>query len=136
MDDSTFNVPQWIKNGIKIREASCFMITTAPHSPDISPCGFWLFEMLKEVLKDREFKLSHEIEDAITKVWDELIFDEVQSLFHNWMSGLASVIGNGGEYTSEEIRDGFLACRESQNRRGAKLSLHLGLSFSFSAKTK
>jgi hypothetical protein len=33
--------------------------------------------MLKAVLRDREFNPSHEIEGVITKVWDELAFDEV-----------------------------------------------------------
>jgi hypothetical protein len=42
--------------------------------------------MLKGALKDREFISRDESEEAITKVWDRLTFDEVQSLFHNWMS--------------------------------------------------
>jgi hypothetical protein len=39
--------------------------------------------MLKGALKDHEFSSSDEIEEVITKVWDELTFDEVQSVFHN-----------------------------------------------------
>jgi hypothetical protein len=39
--------------------------------------------MLKRVLKDREFSSSDEIEEVITTVWDELTFDEVQSVLHN-----------------------------------------------------
>jgi hypothetical protein len=39
--------------------------------------------MLKGVLKDREFDSSNEIEEVVTKVWDEFTFDEVQSLFRN-----------------------------------------------------
>jgi histone-lysine N-methyltransferase SETMAR len=53
-----------------------------PYSPEMSPCNFWLFELLKEVLRDREFKSGHETEKAITMVWAELTFDEVQSTFH------------------------------------------------------
>jgi hypothetical protein len=49
-------------------------------------------------LEDREFNSSDEIEEGIPKVWDELTFDEVQSVFHNWISRLAWVIENGGEY--------------------------------------
>jgi hypothetical protein len=58
-----------------------------PDSPDISSCDFWLFGMLKGVLNNHEFNSSDEIEEAITKVWDGLAFDEVQSLFHNRMHG-------------------------------------------------
>jgi hypothetical protein len=36
-----------------------------PYSPDISPCDFWLFGMLKQILGDREFFSSDEIEDAV-----------------------------------------------------------------------
>jgi hypothetical protein len=54
--------------------------------------------MLTGVLKDREFNSSDEIEEAITKVWDELTFDEGQSISHNWTSRLARVIENMGEY--------------------------------------
>jgi hypothetical protein len=57
--------------------------------------------MLKGVFKNREFHSSDEIEEAITKVWDGLTFDEVQSVFHNRMSRFAWAIENGGEYTIE-----------------------------------
>jgi hypothetical protein len=45
--------------------------------------------MLKGVLKVRELDSSHEIEEVITKVWDKFFFDEVQSVFHNWLTRLA-----------------------------------------------
>jgi hypothetical protein len=51
--------------------------------------------MLKRVLKDREFNSCDEIERVITTVWDELIFDEMQSIFHDWISHLAWGIKNG-----------------------------------------
>jgi hypothetical protein len=53
--------------------------------------------MLKGVLKDPGFSSSDEIDDAIPEVWDELTFDEVQSVFHNWPSRHVWVIENGGE---------------------------------------
>jgi transposase len=57
-------------------------------SPDMNPCEFWLFGILKGVLKDRKFNSNDEIEEVITKVWDELAFDEVQNVFHSCMSRL------------------------------------------------
>jgi transposase len=71
-----------------------------PYSPDVSPSNF-VFGMLKRVLKDRKFNESDEIEEAMTKVRDELTFHEVQSLLHNWTSRLAWVIENGGVYVIE-----------------------------------
>jgi hypothetical protein len=55
-------------------------VSRLPHqlySPDINHCDSCPFGMLKEVLKDCEFNSSDEIEEAITKVWDEFTFDEV-----------------------------------------------------------
>jgi hypothetical protein len=54
-----------------------------PYSPDISLCDFWVFGMLKGLLKDQELSSSDEIEMVITRVWDDLTFDNVQSLFQN-----------------------------------------------------
>jgi hypothetical protein len=70
-------------------------------SPDISPCDFWPFGMLKGVSKGREFNSSDEIEGAIPKVGGELIFNEVQRVFRNWMSRLAWVVENQVEYIIE-----------------------------------
>jgi hypothetical protein len=42
----------------------------------------------------------------------------VQSVFHNWMSGLAWVIKNGREHIIESIWNVFLAYSESQNQSG------------------
>jgi hypothetical protein len=57
--------------------------------------------MLKRILKDREFHSHDEIEEAITMAWNDIIFDEVQSVFHTWMNRLRWVIENGGEYITE-----------------------------------
>jgi hypothetical protein len=57
-----------------------------PYSPALSPCDFWFFEMLKGILKDREFRSHDVIEGAITIAWNILMFDKVQSVFHNWMN--------------------------------------------------
>jgi hypothetical protein len=39
--------------------------------------------MSNGVLKDHELNSSDEFEVAITKLWDELSFDEVESVFCN-----------------------------------------------------
>jgi hypothetical protein len=52
-------------------------------------------------MKDREFHSHDEIEEAITMAWNDLTFEDVQSVFYNWMRRLALVIENGGEYILE-----------------------------------
>jgi hypothetical protein len=71
------------------------------HSPDISPCDFWLFGILKQILRDREFSSIDEIEDAIAQTWNDLVFDDVQSVFRDWVRRLTWVAENDREYISE-----------------------------------
>jgi hypothetical protein len=72
-----------------------------PYSADISLCDFWLFGVLKQVERDRDFSSSDEIEDVIAQVWNDLTFDDVQSAFRGWTRGLVWVAENGGEYICE-----------------------------------
>jgi hypothetical protein len=53
------------------------------YAPDISPCDFWLFGVLKGLLTDRESNSNDEIQELIASVWNELPFDDVQSTFRN-----------------------------------------------------
>jgi hypothetical protein len=56
-----------------------------PYSPDLSPCDFWLFGMLKQKIKDRVFQMVEEIMTAVHRVWDELTLEDIQSVFFNWI---------------------------------------------------
>jgi hypothetical protein len=69
-----------------------------PYSPDLSPCDFWLFGMLKHQIKDRSFRATEEILSAIRDLWNEVTSDQLQSAFFNWMRRLEYVIEHEGEY--------------------------------------
>jgi transposase len=56
-----------------------------PYSPDLSPCDFSLFGILKKRMKERVFQSEEQIFASITESWDELIFEDIQGVFHNWM---------------------------------------------------
>jgi hypothetical protein len=56
------------------------------YSPDINLYDFWLFGVLKEILKNREFNSIDEIEEVTASVWNGVTFDDVQSVFLNGMS--------------------------------------------------
>jgi hypothetical protein len=63
-------------------------IERGPHpaySPDISPCDFWLFGFLKEKLKEPERSTSDEIIETITAIWNYATFEELQSVFSEWI---------------------------------------------------
>jgi transposase len=89
-------------NGTKITEKlEKRHIVRAPHppySPDLSPCDFWLFGILKQKMKERVFHSEEQILAAITESWNELTFEDIQKVFHNWMERLIWVIANSSEY--------------------------------------
>jgi hypothetical protein len=49
----------------------------------LSPCDFWLFEMLKQNIEDQVFQTVEEIMTAFHRVCDELTLDDLQSVFFN-----------------------------------------------------
>jgi hypothetical protein len=49
-------------------------------------------------MKERVFQSEEQILAAITESWNELTFEDIQKVFHNWMELLIWVIANGGEY--------------------------------------
>jgi hypothetical protein len=68
------------------------------YSPDLSPCAFWLFGLLKENLKDRQLRGVHSLDQAIPDLCDELTFEDVQAVFLEWMNRLLWDIENKREY--------------------------------------
>jgi histone-lysine N-methyltransferase SETMAR len=85
----------------KFGQHHIFGLPHPPYSSDISPCDFWLFGLLKGITKDREFHSHDEIEEAITVAWNDLTFEEVQSLFYHWMRRLTWVIEHERKYVLE-----------------------------------
>jgi hypothetical protein len=69
-----------------------------PYSPDLSPCDFWLFGILKQNMKERVFQSEEQILAAITESWNELTFEDIQRVFHNWMERLIWEIADSSEY--------------------------------------
>jgi hypothetical protein len=62
-------------NGRKVTdELDNLKFDGVPHpsySPDLSPCDFWLFGMLKQKIKDHLFQMVEEIMTAVHKAWDK-----------------------------------------------------------------
>jgi transposase len=89
-------------NGAKITEKlekrHIARATHPSYSPDLSPYDFWLFEILKQKMKERVFQSEEQILAAITESWNELTFEDIQRVFRNWMERLMWVIANSGEY--------------------------------------
>jgi histone-lysine N-methyltransferase SETMAR len=89
-------------NGAKISEKlekrHIARVPHPPYSPDLSLCDFWLFGILKQKMKEQVFQSEEQILAAVTESWNELTFEDIQRVFHNWMERLIWVIANSGEY--------------------------------------
>jgi histone-lysine N-methyltransferase SETMAR len=68
------------------------------YSPDISPCDFWLSGFLKEKLQEQELSASDEIIEVITTIWNDITFEELQSVFSEWIQRVTWVIEQGGVF--------------------------------------
>jgi transposase len=70
----------------------------SPYSPDLSPCDFCIFGMLKQAIKDREFHAIEEIVSAFHEVWSQVTSEGLQSVFLNWIERFEYVIEHDLEY--------------------------------------
>jgi histone-lysine N-methyltransferase SETMAR len=82
----------------EISDAKFERLPHPAYSPDLSPCDFWLFGMLKQKVKDRAFQRLEEILEAVTLLSNDVTFEQLQSIFLNWMERLEWVISNGGDH--------------------------------------
>jgi hypothetical protein len=53
--------------------------------------------MMKHCLKDRDIHGVQALISALTDIWNNLTFKDVQAVFLDWMERLSSVINNNGE---------------------------------------
>jgi hypothetical protein len=78
-----------------------------PYSPDTSPCDFWLFDILKHKMKDREFQSQQAILSPVAKMRNDLTLADIQRVLQEWMERLAwAVANNGKDYPNERYRFG------------------------------
>jgi hypothetical protein len=67
----------------EISDAKLESLANPVYSPDLSPCDFWLFGMLKQKMKDRAFQTVEEMLEAVTLIWNVVSFEQLQSIFFN-----------------------------------------------------
>ena len=65
-----------------------------PCSPDLSPCGFWLFPKLRGC-RDETIE---EMKEAVTKVSDTLTQEDFHGTFQKLLEQYNKCIAAGGDY--------------------------------------
>jgi histone-lysine N-methyltransferase SETMAR len=74
-----------------------------PYSPDLSPCDFWLFSVLKRHLKGFVFKDEQKMMDEANEFLTLIPQDELYRVFLNWIKRCCHVVHTGGEYIDKEV---------------------------------
>ena len=67
-----------------------------PHSPDLSPCDFWLFDLVKENIDNQDDAES--LHEAVTKFMKSLRKGEYRKTFHKWIERMHLCVNNHGDY--------------------------------------
>ncbi|KAA6357905.1 MAG: putative mariner transposase [Streblomastix strix] len=72
------------------------------YSPDISPCDFYLFGLLKSELKGKIFKNENEMEIEVNKILHEIHPLEIQRALGSWIRRLEYIIKHDGKYYNKD----------------------------------
>jgi hypothetical protein len=68
------------------------------YSPDLSPYDFQFFAWAKTALQNRRFADVDPVVQALTDLLGSVTFEELQSVFPNWIERLKWVIRHNGAY--------------------------------------
>jgi hypothetical protein len=85
----------------KIEKLKLTRLAHPAYSADISPCDCWSFGRAKGALQNRTFLDSTALLEALAECSTTISFDELQSVFLNWITRLEWVIQHGGDYFSK-----------------------------------
>ena len=68
-----------------LEESGLFFFDHPPYSPDLSPCDFWLFPRLKEMLAGHRFESSCGIGSAVYQCLQHIPKEDYQAAFRKWV---------------------------------------------------
>jgi histone-lysine N-methyltransferase SETMAR len=78
------------------------IISHPPNSPDLSPCDFWLFDLIKENLTDQND--SESLYDAVSEFMYSINKEEYRKTFEKWTERMRLCIDNQGDYFEHLIK--------------------------------
>ena len=76
-------------------------ITVCPHppySPDLAPCDFWFFPIVKMTMKGKHFESIQDTEAATTAQLKTLTKEDFQNCFIKWQERWNKCVRSEGEY--------------------------------------
>lgn len=81
-----------------INQEKLKLLDHPPYSPDLAPCDFWLFPMIKQRLKGKKYdnilSLKSDFENALKNLGKK----DFDKCFNEWIKRCKGVIENNGDY--------------------------------------
>ena len=81
-----------------LEESRVQTIGHPPYSPDLAPCDFYLFPMVKEKLRGRKFPTPNDAVDEFQRVVEEIDPEEWKNCFKKWFKRMERCIECEGRY--------------------------------------
>ncbi|CAF3022775.1 unnamed protein product [Rotaria sp. Silwood2] len=78
------------------------IIPHPPNSPDLSPCDFWLFDLIKNNLTDQDD--SESLHDAVTDFMHSLNRDNYKKTFVKWIERMRLCVDNHSDYFEHLVK--------------------------------
>ncbi|GFR81266.1 transposase [Elysia marginata] len=81
-----------------LRELGIQVLPHPAYSPDLAPCDFWLFQILKDRLAGRKFARIQDLAKAVNSELRTILEEDYQGVFRKWHIRLKRCIESHGEY--------------------------------------
>jgi histone-lysine N-methyltransferase SETMAR len=78
------------------------LVKHPPYSPDLAPCDYWLFDYIKQRLRDHENQIS--LLGSVTKIVYDIPLSEYKKTFEKWIERLELCVENKGDYFEHLIK--------------------------------
>jgi hypothetical protein len=69
-----------------------------PYSPDLAPCDFFRFSVMKQAFSGQQFAVSDDLFMSVEAFLRGLFADFLQAVFQEWIRRLQLFCEGGGEY--------------------------------------
>ena len=81
-----------------LKESGLDILDHPPYSPDLSPCDFWLFPRLKEMLTGHRFESRCGIGSAIYQYLQHISKEDYRAVFRKWVDRCKMCVEADGAY--------------------------------------
>ena len=81
-----------------LKESGLDVLDRPPYSPDLSPCDFWLFPRLKEMLAGHRYESRCDIGSAVYQCLQHIPKEDYRAAFRKWVDQCKMCVEADGAY--------------------------------------